>query len=724
MVSGEISPQLYGRPDYQRYQTGMEIVTGFIPLRYGSLTRAPGSLELGRTKNDNPARLIPFKFSKSDTLMLELTDGLMRVWRYGALVDDGGLPYELAIPYDWAAIQRLQYAQSYDVMYFADGESPPQKLSRIALDNWTIGDVEFTGGPFDDANTDETITVQASAESGTGVALIAAGGSVFTADDIGRPFYMRPVNQSNVPLWTGNVAVSVGDRMRYDGNTYELTAGSNTKVNPPTHKKGTEKVDDSGTAWKHICGEFGVVTITAVASGTSATADVVETLPDGCVGEATSDWAGAAWSDVKGYPRAVEIVNRRVVLAGSTSQPRRLWFPELNSFTDHTPRGLPDSAFAYDVDESEILWIRKAGNSLFIGCLDEVIQAYSTNKGEAIGQLNVDLEPVSSSGVEAIAPLSVDGRPIFVGRGSERVYDLGYSLQADKFVPTELSLPAEHLGQDGFLAVAWQSTPLRHFWFVRNAGDLGAMVYDPREEVLGWCTVPVAGGTVEDVAVTYSADGTRDVLTQIVQRDVDGGTRRYVEEMAPVFGGLPGENSISLAEHFYCARTFDNPGGATVFDLDHLEGETVHIWTELGPFTPQVVSGGTITLPQAVTRAHIGLFDDTHLVRSLDLRSQAADGASLGRRKQARTIAARLKSTAALETRTITREFGKPDIELPWRQVGNIPVPSDLTQGFSGVTRIHQFSNYGREVVQEFRPVGGAPATLVNIAPMMNTEAE
>lgn len=728
MVSGEITPQLYGRPDYQRHQSGVELATGFIPLRYGALTRAPGTLERGRTKADAPARLISFKFAKNDTLTLEFTAGVMRIWRYGALVQLLGVPYELAIPYDWAAIQRLKWAQSYDVIYFTDGASPAQKLSRLALDNWTIAAVEFIGGPFDDANSDDAIEVQASAESGAGITLTATGGNVFTADDIGRPFYMKPVSQSTVALWTGNATVAVGNRMRYDGNTYEVTVGTNTKVNPPTHKKGVEKVDNSGLSWKHICGEFGVVTITAVASPTSATADVVETLPAGCVSEATSDWAGAAWSPVKGYPRAVAIIDRRLVFAGSAAHPRRNWFPELNKYQDHTPRGLPDSAFSYDVDGSEtgseILWLVAGRDSLFIGALGEVFRAFSTTAGEAIGLLNMSFELVSSAGAEDIRPIAVDGRPIFVGRGGQRVYELAYDLQNDAVIPSELSLPAEHLGQNGFLAVTWQSTPLRHFWFARNAGDLAAMVYDPREEVLGWCTVPVAGGVVEDVSVTYNADGTTDILTLIVRRVVDGQTRRYVEEMAPVFGALPGENDISLAEHFYCARTFDAPGGQTVFNLDHLEGETVYIWTELGPFTPQVVTGGAITLPQPVTRAHIGLFDATHLIRSLDLRAQAPDGSTLGRSKQMRDIGARLKSTAALETRPVAREFGKADKAEQWRQVGNIPVPSDLTQGFSGVTRVAQISNYGKEVVQEFRPVGGAPATLVNLAPMMNSEAE
>ncbi|MBL4761764.1 MAG: hypothetical protein JKY93_03585, partial [Gammaproteobacteria bacterium] len=149
LLSGEITPQLFGRPDYKRHQTGVELARGFIPLRYGSLTRAPGTLFKGYTKDNAPARTISFKFAKNDTMRLEFTDGIMRVWQYGSLVEVGGAAYELAIPYNWTDIQRLSWSQVYDVIYFVDGNNPPQKLSRYAVDDWTIEPVVFSGGPFD-----------------------------------------------------------------------------------------------------------------------------------------------------------------------------------------------------------------------------------------------------------------------------------------------------------------------------------------------------------------------------------------------------------------------------------------------------------------------------------------------------------------------------------------------------------------------------------------------
>ena len=56
--SGEISPLLWSRPDYQRNQTGMRKLNGFIPLRQGGFTRAPGTIFRGFTRNNAKARLI------------------------------------------------------------------------------------------------------------------------------------------------------------------------------------------------------------------------------------------------------------------------------------------------------------------------------------------------------------------------------------------------------------------------------------------------------------------------------------------------------------------------------------------------------------------------------------------------------------------------------------------------------------------------------------------
>ncbi len=102
--SGEVSPQLHARIDFQRFQTGVLSANGFLPNRQGSLMRAPGTIHWDFTRENAFCRLIAFEFNREDCVVLELYPNIMRVRRYGVLVMDGDSPYELVTPYDASAL--------------------------------------------------------------------------------------------------------------------------------------------------------------------------------------------------------------------------------------------------------------------------------------------------------------------------------------------------------------------------------------------------------------------------------------------------------------------------------------------------------------------------------------------------------------------------------------------------------------------------------------------
>ncbi|MGB1390665.1 MAG: hypothetical protein ACPG61_17465, partial [Paracoccaceae bacterium] len=91
-------------------------------MRQGGVTRMPGTIYRGATKNNQKTRLVTFQFSENDAVTLEFSDGVMRVRRYGALVMDGPSPYELVTPFLEADLDSLQWVQSADVIYLVDGK--------------------------------------------------------------------------------------------------------------------------------------------------------------------------------------------------------------------------------------------------------------------------------------------------------------------------------------------------------------------------------------------------------------------------------------------------------------------------------------------------------------------------------------------------------------------------------------------------------------------------
>jgi len=61
-------------------------------------------------------------------------------------------PYSIVSPYTSAEAFEIHVTQSADVMYIAHEDHHPKKLSRFDDLDWTIEDVDFTGGPFLDEN--------------------------------------------------------------------------------------------------------------------------------------------------------------------------------------------------------------------------------------------------------------------------------------------------------------------------------------------------------------------------------------------------------------------------------------------------------------------------------------------------------------------------------------------------------------------------------------------
>ncbi|MEM7317397.1 MAG: hypothetical protein AAF408_00095 [Pseudomonadota bacterium] len=720
--SGEIDPLLHVRSDFQRYQTGLAGCRGFLPLRQGGFTRAPGTIYRGNTRNDQPARRVPFEFATNDALTLEFTDGFMRVWRYGALVESGGSPYELATPYLEADLENLQWVQDKDVIYMVDGRQPMQKLSRFALDNWTIADAPLNFGPFRVQNLNQAVTMQCGATAGS--ISVTGVNNPFAAEMVGSLVRVEPTNFTTVPLWVGNATAAVGQRVYYDDKIYELTAGTTTGANPPVHEEGARRTDaGQPTTWQFVSDMVGIFRITGFTNPNLVTADVIKTIPIPCVVSPTYRWSEGAWNTRYGQPGAVEMNDQRLWAANTPSEPRTVWASLSGDFEDFAPGTDDDSAFAYSIaatqTQNAIKWLRRGRNGMFIGALGEIYRGFSSASGQTIGPNTFDTELVSEDGAAAARPISAYGYPIYITKGGRRFQELRYSFEEDGARPVELSLPSQHLGARTFLQSVWQSEPLRLAWIRDGDGALVVMSFDPAQDVLGWAVVPVADGFVEDMDVTSGLSGNTDVLTMVVRRTVDGQVRRFVEEQALIYGVLTGAEPIDRAIHIFAASEFEPGSPEDTFSLPHLVGEQVYAWTDVGEYGPLTVDGsGEVTLPAAVTRAVIGLFDETHFVETLDLEAQAQDGGSRGRpmRNHGKT-GVDLYQTAAGFVSPVTRHFGQADIEGGRQELLPLNIAADLDTAFTGTSRVHPASGHGDAVRLRFYPKGGAPMTVTGITP-------
>lgn len=78
-AGGEVTPELFGRVDLGKFQTGLQRVRNMIVLPHGPVARRPGTYFVNEAKDSTQAvRLVPFVFSADQAVMLELGAGYIR----------------------------------------------------------------------------------------------------------------------------------------------------------------------------------------------------------------------------------------------------------------------------------------------------------------------------------------------------------------------------------------------------------------------------------------------------------------------------------------------------------------------------------------------------------------------------------------------------------------------------------------------------------------------
>lgn len=86
-AAGEITPEMHGRIDHVKYQTGLALAKNFITLPHGPAINRPGTRFIGPTKAANPAtRLVAFHLTDGTGYLLEFGHQYIRFWYGGGRV--------------------------------------------------------------------------------------------------------------------------------------------------------------------------------------------------------------------------------------------------------------------------------------------------------------------------------------------------------------------------------------------------------------------------------------------------------------------------------------------------------------------------------------------------------------------------------------------------------------------------------------------------------------
>ncbi len=676
---------------------------------------------------------------------------------YGAYTSGGTVAeiFEVTTTYSDSEVNDLRFTQSSDVLYIFHRLHKPAKLVRNSALSWALSDVTVVRGPWRSLNTDQTITIKAN--DWVGSVTLEASSSTFLSGHVGAKFKLYHAFQGKYETeWGTANNPTVGSLWAANGLVYEVTAAvspdSTTKHSVPSHKKGTVRSLQAGLTsgnyadLKFIHQGFGIVDISAYASGTEVSGTVYDgygytELPRSFVDSAmtggattnpiytsaTALWQEGAWSDYRGYPGIVTFFEQRLMAASNASEPQTIWGSVSGNLTDFEEGTNDNQALNYTIASEEvenIVWM-SPGKQLLIGTISGEYVMQSSSLNEAVTPKNVKISRETKYGSANVEPVRIGSTVLFVQRYGDpdnygrKIREMAYDFQSDNFQSIDLTVWAEHITGTGISCMTHQAEPDNVVWCPRVDGYMAAVTYQRDQEIVAWHRhflggYSNSGDTVPPIIesiVTVPGEVGEEVW-MVVNRYIDGGTKRYIEYMATI------ERDTAKEDMKYLDSLITYSGSSTsvISGLWHLKGEVVTVLGDganMGEFT--VDSAGKITLPTPVTKAQVGLRYKS-VLQTNDLEAGAQMGSSQGQRKKITHVVARLfRSLGGLFGSNASSKLD----EIQYRTTGD--VLGDSPPLFTGDKQLKMPSAWGSEGTVYFETDGPYPLTILGIVTDINT---
>jgi len=669
--------------------------------------------------------------------------------------------FEITTPYTTAQLFDIKFAQSADVMYITHPAHEVEKLSRTGHTAWTLADVDFTKGPFQDANITTTTLTPASASVGSRNITASAvtginGGQGFIATDVGRQIHFNA----------------------------------------------------------------GYATITSITSTTIVVATVTTAFTNG---NAIADWRLGAFSDTTGHPSCVTFFEQRLVFAGTTNQPQTIFFSRSGDYEnmDANIGGTvaDDDAIIYTIASNQVNAIRfmTATRTLILGTAGGEFTVSGGGTDSAVTPTNILIKKQSNHGAANVDAIAVGNATLFLQRAKRKVRELAYNFDVDGYIAPDMTILAEHVTEGGLTQMSYQQEPNQIIWGVRNDGELIGLTYQREQQVTAWHR-HIFGGRFGNATVTVTdyaniANGTRIVLKKadgttttftsatsatsgkfhttssnnqtatnlktlidadsnftatvlsnvvtitetsplstgfltikslddatrltstnegkavcesvsviptddseyqtwvIVKRTINGITRRFVE-FINTFDFTETDNTTF--NFLDSALAYAGSAVTTISGLDHLEGQTVGILANGATHPDKTVSSGSITLDRSSTNVKVGLAYNS-ILQTMRIDAGSQNGTSQGKTKRIYEITIRLFESIGVEVGETLDNMER----IPFRTSFD-PMDEGLPT-FTGDKAVEFRGNYDTDGFIFVRQTQPLPLTILSLYPELQT---
>ncbi len=748
-AGGEITPEMFGRLDLSKFQTGLQRAENFIVLPHGPAARRPGTY-FGNEAKDSAqrVRLIPFVFSATQAVIIEFGDLYCRFHTENGTVLEATQTISAAsnaLPVNFA-IAAHGYSNGDWLFLQMTGVGMRELNGRfLKVINATANNFELEDTLGNDIDTTASV-----AFTGGTVARVYTLVSPYTAAQV---FSLKYTQDSDVLTLT--MQGMAARELRRSGPTSWAfstvsfvptlaapVAGAATPTSPTPTGMTTQSyvvtalaadlVTESAVSGSMACsnnlaiaGNFNTITWSAVTGavryyvykyrggvygfiGQTTTLTLVDDniLPDTTV---TPPEATVTLNDSAGnYPAAATHFERRRWFAGTSNKPQTVW-----ATRNGTLSNLTASIPSREDDGMEFRIAAQQQNAIkhLVPLVDLVALTVGgefrifADGGPAVSPTTISIKPQGFTGANEVQPVLAKSSALYVQAQGARVNELTYEASGTgAFRANDVSLLAPHLVEGYTITeLAFQRGAEPALWAVRSDGVLLGMTYVPEQQVFGWHQHPLGGdGIVESVAVIPESN--RDAVYMVVRRTVDGASRRYIERMKPRYFGAQDD-----AFFVDCGLTYDGTPATLIRGLWHLEGEAVDVLADGAVVEGLTVADGAITLDVAASVVHVG-FNYVSRLRTLPLALEALEAVGQGAPKNVNEVYIRVSQSSVLEAGPTFDDLR----ENPARPVATpYDTATPIADGEIALRLDADWSADGSVCIQQARPL---PLTVVAMA--------
>jgi hypothetical protein len=600
--------------------------------------------------------------------------------------------YELATPYAETDLSSLKYVQSGDVITFAHPSYAPYELSRTGDTSWTIEPIELfadIAAPSDVVHAGATSTVF------TVTNVTTANPAVFTTathsyntndivqiSNIWWGFDPGAIETRVGKIPTATYKITVLSTTTFsavktsDGTNLRIPSGydwiDNASYRPKAKRVETasgtpafpyeyvvtsvnkefqesEPSASVGTTDAPSTGSPGVISWTAVTGAESYNVYKRSQGVYGFIGNTTyaffRDTGITANTDERpperrnlflgsnDFPSAVGYVQQRLTFANTNNEPEKIWMSrtgKFKSFMVSTP-SQDDDSVAFNLagkNVNEIKHLLEIGRPIIFTSGGE--WSLDGNGGGTITPFEINPKQHTYNGSGDLRPIVIDGSAVYVQARGSIIRDLLFSFQTDGYSGSDLTIFSAHLF-DGYTIVAWayQQSPHSVLWAVRNDGVLLGLTYVREQQMLAWHRHDT-DGTVVDINVV--PEGTEDAVYILVERTIDGSTKKYIERLTNRYYG-------DIEDAVFVDSSYSRDGRHTGATTMTLSGGTTWAYDETLTLT---ASAGTFTTDYVGDQIHITGSDGSIIRFTID----AYTSTTVVTGRPNKTVPASMRSTA------------------------------------------------------------------------------